>query len=65
MTAYVSLETMPDDDSLEYMLFPRLALFAENLWLDEGGYDFGRAMEVIADREFPRWKNLGINARTY
>lgn len=65
MTAYVSLEEMPDEGSLEYMLFPRLAVFAENLWEEPSQRDFGRAMEVIWDREFKRWTSLGINARYY
>lgn len=65
MTAYVSTATMPTDATLEFMLFPRIAIFAENLWLCPEQRDFGRVMEVIWDREFDKWRALGLNVRDY
>lgn len=65
MTAYVSTATMPTDADLEFMLFPRIAIFAENLWLTAVNRDFGRVMEVIWDREFDKWRALGLNVRDY
>lgn len=65
MTAYVSTATMTTDAELEFMLFPRIAIFAENLWLSPGQRDFGRVMEVIWDHEFDKWNSMGLNARYY
>lgn len=65
MTAYLSTATMPTDAMLEFMLFPRIAIFAENLWLCPEQRDFGRVMEVIWDHEFDKWNSLGLNVRYY
>jgi|GEM_PF-899562 len=65
MSAYVQLSKMPDDKTLEYMLFPRLGIFAENLWGYEENKDFGRVMETVWDTEFERYRRLGLNFRDY
>lgn len=52
-------EWIPTVEDMNYLLYPRIAAYAETFWLPAGKKDFGRFSNILEDK-MSRWKKSGI-----